>query len=83
MIIAEKNEGTDIPNTPNNKAILSIQLSLKRAAIIPIIKPRTIAKQIDDIANTIVLGKVSEMIVLTNLPDFLKEVLRYGIFKTN
>jgi hypothetical protein len=76
MRIAEKKEGIDMPKTPKNRAHLSTQVSLNIAANMPINIPNTIAIKIEVIANTMVLGKVSEMIRLTDLPDFLKEVLR-------
>ena len=55
-----------------NRANLSIQLSLKIAANIPIKIPSIIAINIEENARTTVLGNVSEIILLTNLPDFLK-----------
>ena len=61
-MIAEKNDGTDIPKTQKNRANLSIQLSLKIAANIPIKIPSTIAISIEESASTTVLGNVSEII---------------------
>ena len=46
------------------------------AAIIPINNPMAMAIKIELTAKTMVFGKVSEMIELTDFPDFLKEVLR-------
>ena len=52
------------------------------AAIIPTSKPKTIAMTMELMAKTIVFGKVSAIIELTDLPDFLKEVLKLGYFRT-
>ena len=60
--IAEKKDGTDIPKTPKNRANLSIQLSLKIAANMPIKTPSRTAKNIEESASTNVLGNVSEII---------------------
>ena len=82
-IIAEKKDGTDIPNTDKNKVSLSIIESFKTAANTPSNIPIKSAIAIEDIAKKKVLGNVSAITVLTDYPLFTKDSLKYGIFTTN
>ena len=83
ITIAEKKEGTDIPNTPKIRDKLSNKLSLNTADKTPTNKPIKRASKIDVVANKIVFGKASAIILFTDIPVFLNESLKKGFFKTS
>ena len=62
--------------------VLSIQVSLYNAEIIPNIMPKIIAMTIAETAKTKVLGMVSPMTSVTFFHCLVKDSLKYGVFIT-
>ena len=60
--MAAKNEGNDMPIVVMNNVSLLMNLVLMTAAKMPIIKPKTMAMEMDTAANSKVLGKASPKI---------------------
>ena len=71
--IAEKNEGTDIPNTEKKPIALSIKDPLFNPEIIPKKVPNKKAMIIEVIASIAVLKKTSAIISDTFLPVLVKD----------